>query len=334
MNTSYNYSIIFGVAICWTTDQCYWLFFTFLPHKIYYWRTRTRLFHSYWQISWWWWLLIFASRWNYPKRRPGNINGAYWTNFRADQHDILSKFKDLKRKHQALYSRSIFAEVYKVFWLHLKIMTLNIIGLAYFTSRIFLYKVGYLVIPSRHKLLWSKRCKQGRQIFHVHTSVLNIYKRFQDHSITFETDSSTIICDNSANVHICSSKSIFIGPMRCTYQHYVATIGGNKNSISGMGTVQWRWKDDLGKIHTLDIENFLYFPQSPVNILGITILADKLKDNDDTVIDTKRNKSWFYWDKNKFQRKINHPPSNIPELPINEGFLMASMFSKLVGNKV
>ena len=156
-------------------------------------------------------------------------------------------------------------------------MTLNTIGLSYFASRIFLYKVGYIVMPSRHKRPWSNRRKQGRKIFHVHTSVLNVDKRFQDHPTAFETDSSTIICDKSANVHICSSKSMFIGPMRRTNQIYVATIGGSKNSESGMGTVQWRFKDDLGKIHTLDIKNVLYFPQSPVNILRTTGLADQFK---------------------------------------------------------
>ena len=118
-----------------------------------------------------------------------------------------------------------------------------------------------------------------------------------------------------------------------TDQHYVATIGGIKNSASGMGTVRWRLKDDLGKIHTLDIENVLYFPQQPDNILSITGLADQLKDNDGTGIDTKRNKFRFYWDKNKFQQKINHPPSNLPELPINEVFLMASIFSKFLALK-
>ena len=127
---------------------------------------------------------------------------------------------------------------------------------------------------------------------------------------------------------------MFIGPMRWTDQHYVATIGGNKNSASGMGAVQWRLKDDLRKRHTLDIENVLYFHQLPVNILIITGLTYQIKDNDGTGINTKRNKSQFYWDKNKYQRKINHPPSDLTELPIMEGFLMASMFSKLFGTKV
>ena len=240
----------------------------------------------------------------------------------------------MKRRHQALYSRSIYAEVYEVFWLHLKMIKLTTIGLAYFTSRIFLYKVVYLVMPSRHKGSWSKQRKRGRELFHVHTSVLNIDKSLQDYPTTFETNSSTILCDNSVNVHICSSKSMFIVPMSRTVKHYVATIGGSKNSASGMGTVWWRWKDDFGKIHTLDIENVLYFPQSPVNILSITGLADQLNDNDSTGIDTKRNKSRFYWDKNKFQRKINYPPSNLLDLSINEGFLMPIMLSKLAGTKV
>ena len=162
---------------------------TFLPDTISYWENWARLCHWYWQLSWWWWLLLFASHWNDPKRRPGIINVTYWTNFRADQHEILPDFKDLKRRNQALDSRSIFAEVYEVFWLHLKMMTLNTIGLTYFTSRILLYKVGYLIMPSRHKRPWSKQRKRGRKLFHVHTSVLNIDKRLQYHSTTFETNS-------------------------------------------------------------------------------------------------------------------------------------------------
>ena len=162
MNTRYNCSIIFGVAIWWTTDQCYWLFFTFLSDTISYWKTWARICNRYWQLSWWWCLLLFASHWNDTKRRPWNINGTYWTNVQADQHEILSEFKDLKRKHQALDYRSIFSEVYEVFWLHIKMMTLNTIGLAYFTTRIFLYRVGYHVMPSRHKRTWSTQRKQGR----------------------------------------------------------------------------------------------------------------------------------------------------------------------------
>ena len=91
---------------------------------------------------------------------------------------------------------------------------------------------------------------------------------------------------------------MFIGSNRRTDQHHIATIGGNKNSASGMGTVQWRWKDDNRKVHTMDIESVLYFPQSPVNILSLTTLAEKLKDDNGTGINTKKTD----------QRTINHPP--------------------------
>ena len=163
---------------------------------------------------------------------------------------------------------------------------------------------------------------------------MNIDDLAQQRMLSFDTDASNIICDNSANVHICNDKSMFVGPIRPTDKHYVATIGGTKNSATGMGTVCWRWKDDTGRQHTTNVNNVLLFPQSPVNILSITALAAQFNDDEGTGIDTKRSKSRFYWKQNQFQRTIHHPTSNLPELPINEGFSIASLFSKMVGTKV
>jgi hypothetical protein len=101
-----------------------------------------------------------------------------------------------------------------------------------------------------------------------------------------------------------------------------------------MGTVNWRWKDDHGKSHTMKIKDVLFFPDSPVNILSITCLADQFKDDDGTGIDTKLTKSRFYWDNNQFQRTINHPASNLPELPINEGFSLAARFTNAFATNV
>ena len=120
---------------------------------------------------------------------------------------------------------------------------------------------------------------------------------------------------------------MFISPPRRTDQHYIATIGGAKNSAAGMGTTLWRWKDDGGNQHTIDVKNVLYFPKSPVNILSITSLADQFNDDDGIGINTKRSKSHFYWNYNKHQRTITHPPSNLPELPVNEGFSLARMYT-------
>ena len=92
---------------------------------------------------------------------------------------------------------------------------------------------------------------------------------------------------------------MFISPPHRTDQHYVAIIGGAKNSAAGMGTTRWRREDDGGNQHTIDVDNVLYFPQSPGNILSITSLAYQFNDGDGTGINTNRSKSHFYWNHNK-----------------------------------
>lgn len=75
-----------------------------------------------------------------------------------------------------------------------------------------------------------------------------------------------------------------------------------------MGTVRWTWKDDTRKKNTFEIENVLYFSQSPVNvniiILSVTSLADQLQDDEGIGIDTKRYISRLYWNNNKFAQFI------------------------------
>ena len=71
-----------------------------------------------------------------------------------------------------------------------------------------------------------------------------------------------------------------------------------------------------------------------MNILSITSLEDQFNNYDGTGINTKRSKSYFYWNHNKHQQKITHPPSNLPELPVNEGFSLDGMYTQMVGAKV
>ena len=113
-------------------------------------------------------------------------------------------------------------------------MFFNLIGIGYFICCIVLFKCGYIVMTKKLKRVWHKRKK--KRTYHAHSTVLNLDKQLQDQSINFDTNSSTIICDNSANVHICNDKNMFISPPCRTDQHYVATIGGAKNSAAGMGT--------------------------------------------------------------------------------------------------
>ena len=101
-----------------------------------------------------------------------------------------------------------------------------------------------------------------------------------------------------------------------------------------MGTVRWKWKHDNIKAHYCDIKNILCFMQSPVNISGVTVLADQLNDDEETGIDTKWAKPCFYWDNNQYCCTILHPESRLPELCISEGFTVSRLYSKIIGAKV
>ncbi len=127
---------------------------------------------------------------------------------------------------------------------------------------------------------------------------------------------------------------MFVGKIRKLEQHFVATIGGNQNNASGIGTVQWTWKDDSGKSHTFDVKNVLFFPSSPINILSVTELAEQLQDDAGTGITTVRMKSTFFWSGRKFSRTIIHPASNLPEMPINDGFSLSALWTRIVSRRV
>ena len=114
----------------------------------------------------------------------------------------------------------------------------------------------------------------------------------------------------------------------------VVTIGGKLNQPAGIGTVKWTCKDDGGAVHTEQLENTLYFPKSPINIMSLTELAKQFNDEEGTGIDTKMNHLLFQWKNNQFSRKIHHSSSNIPELEINGGTTIFTWFAEKFSRKI
>ena len=117
-------------------------------------------------------------------------------------------------------------------------MALYFVGIIYFVGRILFFRIGWLRDCVHSKRMGYKHRKL--KPFRVHATALNIDKRLQDQAISFDADSSSIVCDNSANVHVCNNKSMFVGAIRRCNKHFVATIGGNKNVAAGTGTVCWK----------------------------------------------------------------------------------------------
>lgn len=158
----------------------------------------------------------------------------------------------------------------------------------------------------------------------VFVSVLNIDDKVRDRdSQHIDTDSSVMVCDNSANVYVCNHPNMYVEDLSPVKSHRVVTIGGKGHAPSGIGTIRWSWCDGQGKKHEYLVENVLHFPESPINILSVTEFAKQLDNTEGTDIDTKQLRSQFYWENNKFTLAIQHPASNIPGAAINEGFLLS-----------
>ena len=130
-----------------------------------------------------------------------------------------------------------------------------------------------------------------------------------------ETATTTILCANSANIHICNNRNMFESMNTVSTAKLVATIGGQVNFPAGIDTVIWSWRDDNGDLCTHTIKDVHYFPSLPVNILGITAFCMQLKDEVTTGIDIKWKQSRFYW-KRGHERWMVHPSSQLPEMPL------------------
>ena len=145
--------------------------------------------------------------------------------------------------------------------------------------------------------------------------------------IGFDPEATTMVLDNSATCHICNSKEVFIDNITDLDSDSVGveTAGGIAQP-EGKGSIRITFHDNDGKYHTKDIHDVLYFPSSPVNILGITKLGQQWNDEDGVCISTKSKYSTFTWNGGQSHRTVSHHSSGLPELPINEGDSSFSTF--------
>ena len=110
--------------------------------------------------------------------------------------------------------------------------------------------------PAAHNIKYDIATKN------VFFTVLNIDDRVErcGEAMSFDSDSQTVVCDNSANVHICRARTYFVGDIKPCNTHRMATIGGRGHAPGGTGTVRWSWFDDEGVQYEFLVENVLYFP--------------------------------------------------------------------------
>ena len=133
---------------------------------------------------------------------------------------------------------------------------------------------------------------------------------------TFNILAIIFVLDNAANVHIGNNINMFQTLNPCT-QRCIATIGGTAFQPEGIGTVLIRVKYNKEVLSNMLLEDVLYFPSSPVNLISITCLADQLKDNERTFIRTARYHSDFTWNFGAHTTTIHHAQIRIPEMEVS-----------------
>ena len=149
--------------------------------------------------------------------------------------------------------------------------------------------------------------------------------------MNFDEGGETAVCDNAATAHICNNKHMYVGEIRPVKTQGVATIGGTNFKPSGIGTVQWSWRDDNYKKHTEELDNVLFFPESPVNIISLHQLGRHFgNDEEGTWIQTKLSYLIFTWNQGKYTRKLLHLPSALPVIGINEGTSWTKAFLSFI----
>ena len=149
-------------------------------------------------------------------------------------------------------------------------------------------------------------------------------------NVTWDSDSVQVVVDNSATTHVWNVLDDFQPGTLYYFEPDddvgVITVDKEESKPIGKGTVHAYLIDSRGIRRKLVLEDALYFPNSPVNVLGVTKLAETLDDYDGTWIKTMRNTSHFVWDHEQYELEFQHPNSNLPMVSMNKGFSKYSSF--------
>ena len=94
--------------------------------------------------------------------------------------------------------------------------------------------------------------------------------------------------------------------------------------------MKWSWKYDEEKSHTHRLEQALYFPNYPVNIISSAYLSDWHDDYNGSYIKTKHHSYEFSWNYGQYTSTITHSDNFLDEIPINDVYEVFGLFLKIM----
>jgi hypothetical protein len=142
--------------------------------------------------------------------------------------------------------------------------------------------------------------------------------------VHFDTDSIFFVCDNSTTGHICNDVKKFI-PGSLRQSNKSLTSANGTGPCLQEGAVRLQLIDDDGQKHTFILDNCLFHPNSPVNLLSTQCLAEKFIDSngypdEQTQIELQYSTHTLIWSFGKFKKTFPTLVSGLPELLFDEGF--------------
>jgi hypothetical protein len=152
--------------------------------------------------------------------------------------------------------------------------------------------------------------------------------------LSFNTDSSFWVWDNSAMGHICNNKTLFTDELVPLI--FEVSSATRISTPTLMGTVTLRITDDEGAKHSFTLKNVNYLPNSTVNILSLRCLAELYpddmghQDQNGTGISSGYDNHTLYWDKARFSKTFHTALSGLPECLFSSGYSKLDVFSTMM----
>jgi hypothetical protein len=117
---------------------------------------------------------------------------------------------------------------------------------------------------------WIKSCLVASQLqtsLMVTPLIAMSATQGKKHGTCFDTDSVPVGIDNRCSACITNCIDDFVAPPKPT-NRCITGFGGLKMANIRIGTIQWKWEDDKGVIHTHLIPNSYYAPEAKVRLLS------------------------------------------------------------------
>ena len=117
-----------------------------------------------------------------------------------------------------------------------------------------------------------------------------------DESFDFLPKSKEFAVDNCATHHVCNDKSLFISDIKPVSDIGISGVGGTALPV-GISTVAFNLKNSDGIDDYIKLENTIYLPQCPKNLISVTRWSSDRKD--DCGIFSRGTYSIFLWNNDK-----------------------------------